>query len=308
MHLPSRMTFLAACMAILGSPVGTLSFAQDQASTDKAAVIADMRKTAERWAVLYNEHDAPELAKLYAPKCDVDHNGEKRTTREELEREFAAYFLKHRQVTCKLLNQSYVVLSPTLVIESGTDVEWGLTDLPPASADYTTIMEKRNGTWLTVYERAWPTPTLRDSQMKFDVVQSWNDYLDGEWTFVLESTTKFTGTAKWTKGIAGNSMTASFVSDEGTANELSGWYPESNLWVARGFGSHNEHWTLEFYKNSERTAEADYSGRLRDGTVFSGKFIGTRVDENTYQWKATTQDAHGKELKSTGTYKRVVKR
>lgn len=271
---------------------------------DEAKILAEIAKLDDAWMADFNEHDASTLAKQYAEKCDVVHDGQVRSSRGEMEREFHNYFLENQLVTCTLTNLNHRVLSPTLVVESGTEVEVGVENSPPVHFDYTTIFEKRDDKWQIVYERAWKNPRPASDKIDLETVKTWSSFLDGEWDFVLTQGETVEGTAKWTRRSDGELMTCVFSSDAGEAHELAGWRPESGQWTAQGYGAGGNHWTLEFVKGDEQSMQANYRGRRDDGAVFEGDFVGRKVDENNYRWDATTKDTSGEESKSSGVYKR----
>lgn len=288
---------------VLLSSIYTISPAQEPNE-----VLKDLKETAQLWAGAFNEHDAQELSKLYAEKCDVVHGGQARSSRQEMEHEFHKYFLENPNVSCELRKQTWKVLSPTLVIESGEDFEVGLSKSAPMTFDYTTIFEKRNGKWLAVYERSWEHAEERSADaLDVKLIQDWTAYLDGEWTFELQSGGDYAGVAKWSRQADGKGISAKFTTGEDSAREIATWYPDSNKWIARGSGTAGNHWELDFVEVTPTTAKAIYSGRNMEGMLFKGTFVGTRLDANTYQWKAETLNPSGEEVESTGLYKRKTK-
>jgi uncharacterized protein (TIGR02246 family) len=108
----------------------------------------------EAFVAAFNRGDTKAMAASYAPDADfLSAEGARVKGRAELEKYFAKGFAENKGLKLKHTHSSIRFLTPDVAIDDGT---WEITGRPEGKAAkglYTTVLMKRDGKWLIVYDR-----------------------------------------------------------------------------------------------------------------------------------------------------------
>ena len=149
------------CSLMLLAVSTSFAWSQDRAAADENTkqINRELDEALRQWNKAYNAKDASGLAGLYFAKADALFQGVRLRSRQAVQNHFAEEFKKEPGTRASTTDVERLVLSPTLVIESGI---WAITGGVDSSRTtrgrYSATLQKINEKWLIVHERGWEMP------------------------------------------------------------------------------------------------------------------------------------------------------
>tara|TARA_B100000029_G_scaffold276302_1_gene270899 strand:- start:246 stop:1682 length:1437 start_codon:yes stop_codon:yes gene_type:complete len=158
-RFPFSLPFLTLLLAT--TPLSDLAL--DEANADDVDV-KQINKEVDAvliaWEKAFNAKDADRVISLYAERFDVIYEDDVRhRTRKSLKNHFEKRFKEEPNRKVAITDVERLIVSPTLVIESGVWANTGGTDSSrPTRGRYSCTLQKVNGTWLVIHDRSWGMP------------------------------------------------------------------------------------------------------------------------------------------------------
>ncbi len=112
------------------------------------------------WEKAFNAKDAARLATLYAERIDVIYEDNvHHRNRKSLQKSFQKQFKEEPNLKTVFSDVERLIVSPTLVIETGIWANTGAVDSSrPTRGRYSVTLQKIQGKWLVVHDRSWAMP------------------------------------------------------------------------------------------------------------------------------------------------------
>ena len=132
--------------------------ANDNAPKDQ--INKELEVVLREWEKAFNAKDTARVVKLYAEPTDViyDDNVHHRT-RKSLQKSFAKRFKEEPKLKSVITDVERLIVSPTLVIETGIWANTGAIDSSrPTRGRYSCTLQKIHGKWLIIQDRSWAMP------------------------------------------------------------------------------------------------------------------------------------------------------
>lgn len=270
-----------------------LAVADEEPSADEKAI----RAAIQSYVDAFNKHDAQAVAAHWTAGGEfITPAGKVVTGREELEKEFTAYFAEAKDAKLEIGEPSIQMLSPGVAVEHGSALVVA-SDRDPIETDYEAIHVKTDDGWKmdSVREKEYVPPQTNYERLKQ------LEWMIGEWVNADEDAVVETA-CRWTKNQ--NFITRSFkvyvedrVDLEGT--QVIGWDPSLGVirsWLFDsdgGFGvglwkRDGDRWTVRALRV------------LPDGRRGSTTTVTELVDENTFTFRTIGREVDGELLPNVG--------
>jgi len=136
-----------------GGAVANENAPNDQVNKELEVVLRE-------WEKAFNAKDTARVVKLYAEPTDViyDDNVHHRT-RKSLQKYFEKRFKEEPKLKAVITDVERLIVSPTLVIETGIWANTGVKDSSrPTRGRYSCTLQKIHGKWLIIQDRSWAMP------------------------------------------------------------------------------------------------------------------------------------------------------
>lgn len=276
--------------------------AADATDADAAAVQA----TIDAYVAAFNRADAAALAGLWTEGGEMfTPDGDRLQGREQIEKQFAAYFAAAKNAKLELADTKIEIQSPSTAVETGT-ARVVVPDEEPSKTTYRVVHVKTADGWKIdgVREREAPAPPPSHYERLKEL-----EWMIGEWGDAA-GTGQVASSCRWSRNR--NFIIQSFhvladgdVDFEGT--QIIGWDPRTEVirsWLFDsdgGFGSgrwthSGDRWTVESLQV------------LPDGRVGSATQIHERIDADTVRFRSIGRQVEGELMPSIGPLTAVRKK
>ena len=260
----------------------------DEPSADELAI----RQAIQSYSDAFNRHDAGAVAEHWSPTGEfVLPSGSSLRGREEIAKEFTAYFAETPDVRVEVAEPSIEFLSPNVAVETGSAVVL-FPDQEPVSSEYVAIHMKTPQGWkmdsVREVEAAESSPHNEHLQEL--------DWMIGSWVDESESSDIRVDTVcRWTKNHS--FMTRSFkVFVEGRADaegtQVIGWDPRNETIRSWGFTSEGGFGVGAWSRDGNRWSVSTINV-MPDGRKGSFTAIFEKLDDNSFEFSTVGREIEG---------------
>lgn len=297
-----RHLILVACICTLvGSCHCTLLLGQEPSQDTSQSANSNetaIRKSIASYVEAFNKGDAKAVASHWNDDGEfITPEGDQLLGRQQLEDNFAAYFMKAKNAKIELLNTAIKSLSPNVAEETGI-ARVIVPGQEPSETDYEAIHVKTPKGWKidSVREQQRPeqSPTYEEHLQALD-------WLVGSWVDTDENTTIETK-CRWTTNQ--NYLVRSFkvviedrIDFEGT--QIIGWDAHVEAIRSWTFDSDGGFGVGRWSGDGDRWTVSTLNV-LPDGRRASGTNIYNRIDENSMQFRSIGRQIDGELMPSIG--------
>ncbi len=133
---------------------------RDQGEIHTEQISKELDVALQQWEKAFNAKDAAAVAQLYAKKTDVIYEDNvHHKTRKSIKKRFETQFKKEPQLRAIITDVERLIVSPTVVIETGIWANTGAIDSSrPTRGRYSCTLQKSEGQWLIIQDRSWAMP------------------------------------------------------------------------------------------------------------------------------------------------------
>lgn len=161
MHRSAASLLLLAVIVITtnGISLGSAKTVADDGAL-KAQVNKELEVVLREWEKAFNAKDAARVVTLYAEQTNVIYEDNvHHRKRKSLQKRFETQFKEEPQLQCIITDVERLIVSPTLVIETGIWTNTGAKDSSrPTRGRYSCTLQKMKGKWLIIHDRSWAMP------------------------------------------------------------------------------------------------------------------------------------------------------
>lgn len=264
--------------------------ADTKSATDAAAIadLAAIRDTGASFKKAFDAGDAKEVAAHWTEDGEfIDETGRRLQGRDELAKEFAAYFAANPGVRITSTIERLRLVNAETAIEDGTDIVEPVPAGAPGMSRYTIVHVKRDGKWLT-----WSVRETRiDTPSNYGHLEDLEKMI-GTWTAENKGV-EFEATCRWIANK--NFVEQTFRSRQGgqtiaSGTQIIGWDPAGERITSWTFSSDGGH-AVGHWQPHESGWMVESSGTLIDGTPTSAVNILRQLDENAVVWRSVNRTA-----------------
>jgi uncharacterized protein (TIGR02246 family) len=266
------------------------------AAEDKAADLAAIRQGSQAFMAAFNKGDSKAVAALWTDDGDfTDDAGRIFAGREDIEKEYAAFFAEHPGVQMRIVIDSLKLLSDSAAIEDGRAFLEPAPVGPPAVSKYTVVHVKAGGQWLMSTVRDTRVETPSGYRRVSDL-----EWLIGKWT-AEEHGAKMESACRWVanKSFVERTFTTTQPSGITTSGvQLIGFNPDSGQIQSWTFSSDGGH-AIGIWSPTTGGWLAEIRGVSGDGVPTTAVNRLIKLDDNAYTWQSVQRTSGGRPLADT---------
>lgn len=275
---------VAWCCLCVGLAHGVA--AQELRSVDEKAI----RQAVQSYTDAYNRHDANALADHWTSTGEfVMPTGQALQGREQIAKEFAAYFAEDKSLRLEIAGAAIDFLSPNVAVDTGSAVVIS-ADQEPVQSEFVAVHVRT--------PEGWKLDSVRETESAETTIQNEKlqelDWMIGSWLDESEAASIQTH-CHWTKNRSFLVRTFKVYVEgrvDAAGTQVVGWDPRHQTirsWSFTsdgGFGAGA--WSREGNRWMVRTTNVDPEGRRGSFTAIFDK-----VDDNTFEFSTVGREVDG---------------
>lgn len=263
---------------------------------DENPDLAALRKSADSFAVAFNNGDAAAVAAHWTPNGEyVDDLDRMFSGREAIEQGYAGFLADNPKSTLRLTIESLRLLSENAAIEEGQAVLEPASGGAPTVSQYTVVHVKVDGRWLMASVRDTHVATESGHENMADL-----EWLIGSWV-AEEHGVKTESDCRW---IGNNSFVERRYTTTGvdgghtTGVQIIGWNALTGHVQSWNF-SPDGAFAMGIWNPIDDGWQASISGATADGTPTVATNRLQRLDDNAYVWQSVDRSLGDSALPDT---------
>jgi uncharacterized protein (TIGR02246 family) len=270
--------FFQASVAAEQDSLSKQSAGEKQGKVSHEKDIAAIKKNMQSLVAAFEKGDAKAVAAHWTPEGEyIDDDGTKYQGREELEKAYADYFEKNKNLKLAIEKQSLRFLSSNTAVEEGYLKMKKAKSTDYVNTKFSALHVKEDGKWHIAIIREWPNEgiSLLDLEWLIGTWQAKRDKLEVSTTYAWTENKKFIVMNFTMKDKDRILKGKQFITHDASTGLLRSWTFEDNGDFGEAVWAHEgKKWVL------------NAGGVLESGARMTATNIMTPLSEDTFLWQS----------------------